>query len=67
MLPVAINPNPPIPALPRINDKTLIDIRYSLIQPFANAHIYWDAELGELVYDIEEPILTEEEKHGSIF
>ncbi|MEK6847093.1 MAG: type II/IV secretion system ATPase subunit [Nanoarchaeota archaeon] len=62
MLTVSINPNPPIPALPRFSDKTLIDVRYSLIQPFANAHIYWDQQLGELVYDIEEPILSEGEK-----
>ena len=59
---VNINPNPLIPALPRMNDKTRIDVRYSLIQPFANAHIYWNTELGELVYDIEEPILNDEEK-----
>ncbi len=62
MITVAINPNPPIPALPRFTDKTQIDVRYSLIQPFANVHIYWDSALGELIYDIEEPILSEDEK-----
>lgn len=64
MTTVSINPNPPIPALPRFADKTQIDVRYSLIQPFANAHIHWDSELGELIYDIEEPILNEEEKNA---
>ena len=52
MVNVIINPNPFIPALPRVTDKTKVDVRYSLIQPFANTHIYWDSELGELIYDI---------------
>ncbi len=64
MLNVQINPNPPIPNLPKITDKTRLDVRYSLIQPFANAHIYWDSELSELIYDLEEPILNEEEKNA---
>ena len=59
---VSINPSPLVPALPRVADKTKIDVRYSLIQPFANAHIYWDPEIGELIYDVEEPILKEDEK-----
>ncbi|MBS3081992.1 Flp pilus assembly complex ATPase component TadA [Candidatus Pacearchaeota archaeon] len=62
MVNVIINPNPFIPALPRVTDKTKVDVRYSLIQPFANTHIYWDSELGELIYDIEEPILKDNEK-----
>ena len=62
MLAVQINPNPPIPNLPKLTDKTRLDVRYSLIEPFANAHIYWDPEIGELIYDIEEPILDEGEK-----
>ena len=43
-------------------DKTKINVRYTLISPFAFAHIYWDEKISELVYDIEEPILTQEEK-----
>ncbi|MGV8142615.1 MAG: type II/IV secretion system ATPase subunit [Candidatus Pacearchaeota archaeon] len=61
---VAINPNPPIPTLPKVNDKTRLDVRYSLIQPFANAHIYWDPDIGELIYDVEEPILDDIEKNA---
>ncbi len=61
MLNIQINPNPPIPNLPKLDDKTKIDVRYSLIQPFANAHIYWDSEIGELIYEIEEPLLDETE------
>ncbi len=59
---VQINPNPPIPALPKFSDKTKIDIRYSLIAPYASSHIHWDSSSGDLVYDIEEPQLSEGEK-----
>lgn len=59
---IHVNLTPPIPALPKLNDKTKIDLRYSLIEPYANVHIYWDAKAGELVYDIEEPLLKLEEK-----
>lgn len=61
---ININPNPVVPLLPKITDKTKIDVRYSLIEPFANAHIYWDNELGELVYDVEEPLLKTNEKEA---
>ena len=59
-----INPNPAVPVLPKVADKTKIDVRYSLIEPFANAHIYWDEKIEELVYDIEEPILKDNEKEA---
>ncbi len=59
---IQINPNPPIPAIPKFSDKTKIDVRYALISPYANAHIYWDNNAGDLVYDLEEPILESEEK-----
>jgi len=57
-----IDLNPPVPALKSISDKTQVDIRYPLISPFAYAHIHWDEERGELVYDVEEPLLDEGEK-----
>ena len=59
---IAINTNPPIPALPRIEDKKKVDVRYMLVAPYASAHIYWDSKINELVYEIEEPLLTEGEK-----
>ncbi len=59
---VKINFHPDIPPLKKIKDKTKIDIRYCVISPFAFVHIYWDEKIYELVYDIEEPILSEEEK-----
>lgn len=59
---IVINENPSIPAMPTIQDKTKVDIRYMLISPYVSAHIYWDAKLNELVYELEEPILSDKEK-----
>ncbi|MEK6909154.1 MAG: type II/IV secretion system ATPase subunit [Nanoarchaeota archaeon] len=59
---ITINPNPIVPDLPKTMDRTKIDVRYALIQPFANAHIYWDDNSEELIYDVEEPLLKEDEK-----
>jgi len=54
---------PRIPPLQKVKDKTKIDVRYPLISPFSFAHIYWDPKIYELVYDIEEPILDEQEEY----
>lgn len=54
--------NPKIPPLKKVKDKTKINVRYALIPPFAFVHIYWDPKIYEMVYEIEEPILTEQEK-----
>ena len=59
---IVINLNPTIPALPRFEDKTQIDIRCALISPYAFAHIYWNPKISELIYELEEPLLNEEEK-----
>ena len=61
---IVINTNPTIPALPRIEDKKNVDIRYMLIPPYASAHIYWDENISELVYDLEEPLLQDYEKES---
>ncbi len=58
---VKINFSPKIPPLEKVKDKTKIDVRYCLISPFAFVHIYWDEKKYELAYEIEEPILNEEE------
>ena len=58
---VPINFSPKSPPLKRTQNKTEIDVRYCLISPFTFAHIYWNSEIYELVYDIEEPVLTKEE------
>ncbi|MEM1535339.1 MAG: type II/IV secretion system ATPase subunit [Candidatus Pacearchaeota archaeon] len=58
----SINLNPPIPPIKKIEDKTKVNVRYPLISPYAYAHIYWDAKASELVYEIEEPLLNEQER-----
>ena len=57
-----INFNPVVPPLKRIKDKTKVDVRYCLISPYTFVHIHWDPNVYEIVYDIEEPILTDEEE-----
>ncbi len=59
---ITINITPSIPPMPGIKDKTKIDVRYTLIEPYVSAHIYWNPHLNELVYEVEEPILTDKEK-----
>ncbi len=59
---VQIDFSPKIPPLKKLKDKTKVDIRYCLISPFAFVHIYWDSKIYELIYEIEEPILTDEEE-----
>jgi len=59
---ININLNPQVPALPRFDDKTKIDVRYMVIAPYVSIHVYYDAKAGEVVYDVEEPIIPEEDK-----
>jgi flagellar protein FlaI len=59
---IEINLNPSIPSLPKMTDKTKINLRYVLISPYVSVHIYWDKKEGELVYNVEEPVLNQNEK-----
>lgn len=59
---ININFNPRVPALSRFNDKTKIDVRYMVIVPYVSIHIYYDAKLGEVIYDVEEPMISDEER-----
>ena len=59
---IRINLNPNIPPLPILKDKTKIDLRYMLISPYVSVHIYWDNDEKELKYEVEEPILTDNQK-----
>ncbi len=59
---VKINFNPKIPPLKKFKDKTKINVRYPVIFPFAYVHIHWDYKEHELIYEVEEPILDEDEK-----
>jgi flagellar protein FlaI len=58
---IEINLNPSVPALEKAEDKTKINVRYTLISPYVSVHIYWDRENGELMYEIEEPLLDKNE------
>ncbi|MFH1522088.1 MAG: type II/IV secretion system ATPase subunit [archaeon] len=58
---IDINLNPRVPAIPRFDDKTKIDVRYMVIAPYVSIHIYYDAKSGDVIYDVEEPIMSEEE------
>lgn len=60
---IQINLNPPIPPLPRFRDKTKIDVRYILVAPYTCAHVYWNSDLHELMYSVEEPVLNYQEKN----
>lgn len=57
-----IDLRPRLIKLPPYENKTQINVRYPLIPPFAFAHIFWDSKNKELVYYIEEPIMTNPEK-----
>jgi type IV secretory pathway ATPase VirB11/archaellum biosynthesis ATPase/intein/homing endonuclease len=54
--------NVKVPQISYKQDKSTVDVRYPLISPYANAHIYWDANSGEMVYELEEPLLTAEDQ-----
>lgn len=58
----AIDLNLKIPRLVNVADKTRIDARYALIVPYVSCHAYWNKDIGELVYEVEEPLLGEHEK-----
>lgn len=55
---IKINLSPVIPPLPIVKDKSKLDVRYVLISPYVSVHIYWKAEENELIYEVEEPIIT---------
>lgn len=52
-----------IPVLPEVKKKTQLDMRYPLLPPFAYARVHWDDTEKNLVYELEEPSLTAEEKN----
>ena len=52
-----------IPSLPDFSEKRKIDIKYPLIKPYAYAHIHWDEDQKEVVYELKEPPLNLKEKH----
>ena len=63
---IEINLNPQVPSIPHFDDKTKIDVRYMVIAPFVSIHIYWNPEIAEVIYEVEEPILREEDKENLV-
>ena len=61
MATVKLELNPQVPSIPGFEDKTKIDVRYMVIAPFVSIHIYWNSELNEVIYEVEEPVLTEDD------
>src|SRR3989344_5830562 len=59
----ALDAKPTLQELPSSDDPRLIDVRYPLVPPYAFAHIYWDTEMNELVYMVEEPPLNDIERN----
>ncbi|MDA3836547.1 MAG: type II/IV secretion system ATPase subunit [Nanoarchaeota archaeon] len=59
---VAIDFTPKVPPMKKVKNKSKVDVRYCIVSPFAYVHIHWDPKAYELLYDIEEPILTTEEE-----
>ena len=59
-----INFNPQIPVIPKFDNKTKIDVRYMVIVPYVSIHIYWDSILQEIIYEVEEPLLSEKDKEN---
>jgi flagellar protein FlaI len=57
-----IDLRPKLIVLPDIKDKTKFNIRYPLMPPYAYAHIFWDNKRNELVYYVQEPLLSDREK-----
>jgi len=51
-----------IPDIPEVKEIMQVNVKYPLIEPYAYAHVSWDANNSELVYNVEEPVLSESEK-----
>lgn len=58
---ININLNPRVPVLSKFDDKTKIDVRYMVIVPYVSIHIYYDVKSGDVIYDVEEPKMSEDE------
>ena len=57
-----IDLRPRLISLPSFSDAREVNVRYPLISPYAFAHITWNDEYEELVYNLEEPPLNKLEK-----
>ncbi len=55
------NISPNLVVIPDLSDITEVDVRYPLIKPFAEAHVYWDDDKEALIYDVHEPPMDDRE------
>jgi len=46
---------------PKVDDISKINVIYPLVEPFAYVNIKWDPEKREIVYNVIEPVVSEEE------
>ncbi|MBN2880610.1 type II/IV secretion system ATPase subunit [Candidatus Woesearchaeota archaeon] len=53
---------PKLSPIPKFNRREEIDVRYPLLSPYAFVHIHWGSERNDLLYEVEEPVLSETEK-----
>ncbi len=58
---IKINLNPIVPSIQKFEDKAQINVRYMVISPYVSIHIYWDSQISEVIYEVEEPILDQKE------
>ena len=63
---IKINLNPQIPIIPKFDDKAKIDVRYVVIAPFVSIHVHWDSKIDEVIYEVEEPILSDKDKENLV-
>ena len=57
-----IDLRPRLISIPSFKDSREVDVRYPLISPYAFAHIRWDNDAEELIYNLEEPPLNKLER-----
>jgi len=61
---IKLNLNPRVPSVPRFEDKTKINLRYMVLEPYVSIHIHWDSQKGEVIYEVEEPLLSDGDKEN---
>ena len=49
-------------ALPRLKDLPSVNVRYPLLEPFVSVRVKWDKKDKHLLYEVQEPILSEKEQ-----
>ncbi len=57
-----IEPTNKIPKIPEFKNKEDTDVKYPLIPPYSYAHIEWDEDKQEVIYELIEPELSKKEK-----